>query len=140
MLASTNEKGAAMQYVWFFLLGFFVVFYMVTMGTLCSAAAEGEDAGLTSNECLGAWFVATALMIVHLVLLALTGMSNIVEVCTILGAVATLMIEVNTGWVKIVSGERYSRSTYVGHVGLLMGATFIVVALSVVVSNHILIL
>ena len=63
MLASTNEKGVAMQYVWFFLLGVFITFYMVTMGTLCSAAAEGEDAELTSNECLGAWFVATALMI-----------------------------------------------------------------------------
>ena len=140
MLASTNEKGVAMQYVWFFLLGVFITFYMVTMGTLCSAAAEGEDAGLTSNECLGAWFVATALMIVHLVLLALTGMSNIVEVCTILGAVAVLMIDVNIGWVKIVTGERYARSTYVGRVSLLMGATSIVVALSVVVNSRVLIL
>lgn len=129
-----------MQYVWFFLLGVFVVFYMVAMGTLCSAAAEGEDAGLTSNECLGVWFVGTALMITHLVLLALTGLSNIVEVCTILGAVAVLMIDVNTGWVKIVSGERYARSTYVGRVGALMGATSIVVALSVVVNSRVLIL
>lgn len=129
-----------MQYVWFFLLGVFVVFYMVAMGTLCSAAAEGEDAGLTSNECLGVWFVGTALMITHLVLLALTGLSNIVEVCTILGAVAVLMIDVNIGWVKIASGERYARSTYVGRVSLLMGATFIVVALSVVVNSRVLIL
>lgn len=129
-----------MQYVWFFLLGVFTVFYMVTMGTLCSAAAEGEDAELTSNECLGVWFVGTALMIAHLVLLTLTGLSNVVEVCTILGAVAVLMIDVNTGWVKIVSGERYARSTYAGRVGLVMGATSIVVSLSVVVSNHVLIL
>lgn len=129
-----------MQYVGFFLLGFFAVFYMVAVGTLCSAAAEGEDAELTSNECLGAWFVGTALMITHLVLLTLTGLSNIVEVCTILGAVAVLMIDVNTGWVKIVSGERYARSAYVGRVGLLMGATSIVVALSVVVNSRVLIL
>lgn len=134
------RKVPLVQYVWVFLLGFFVVFYMVTMGTFCSAAAEGEDAELTSNECLGVWFVGTALMIVHLVLLALTGMSNIVEVCTILGAVAVLMIDVNIGWVKIVSGARYARSTYVGRVSLLMGATSIVVALSVVVSNRVLIL
>ena len=129
-----------MHYIWFFLLGFFITFYMVTMGTFCSAAAEGEDAGLTGNECLGVWFVATALMIVHLVLLALTGLSNIVEVCTILGAVAVLMIDVNIGWVKIASGERYTRSTYAGRVSLLMGATSIVVALSVAVSNRVLIL
>lgn len=120
-----------MQYVWFFLLGVFITFYMVAVGTFCSAAAEGEDAELTSNECLGVWLVGTALMIVHLVLLALAGLSNIVEVCTILGAVATLMIEVHTGWVKIISGERYARSTYAGRVSLLMGATSIMVALSV---------
>ena len=62
------------------------------------------------------------------------------EVCTILGAVAVLMIDVNIGWVKIVSGERYARSTYAGRVGLLMGATSIVVALSVVVNSRVLIL
>ena len=84
--------------------------------------------------------MGTALMITHLILLALTGLSNIVEVCTILGAVAVLMIDVHTGWVKIVSGERYARSTYVGRVGALMGATFIVVSLSVVVSNRLVIL
>lgn len=79
-------------------------------------------------------------MIVHLVLLALTGLSNIVEVCTILGAVAVLMIDVNTSWVKIASGERYARSTYAGRVSLLMGATSTVVALSVVVNSRVLIL
>lgn len=89
---------------------------------------------------MSVWFVGTALMITHLILLALTGLSNIVEVCTILGAVAVLMIDVHTGWVKIVSGERYARSTYVGRVGALMGATFIVVSLSVVVSNRLVIL
>lgn len=129
-----------MQYVGFFLLGFFAVFYMVAVGTFCSAAAEGEDAELTSNECLGVWLVGTALMITHLVLLTLTGLSNIVEVCTILGAVAVLMIDVNIGWVKIVSGARYARSTYAGRVSLLMGATSIVVALSVVVNSRVLIL
>lgn len=129
-----------MQYVWVFLLGVFITFYMVAVGTFCSAAAEGEDAELTSNECLGVWLVGTALMITHLVLLALTGLSNIVEVCTILGAVAVLMIDVNIGWVKIVSGARYARSAYVGRVGALMGVTSIVVALSVVVSNRVLIL
>lgn len=134
------RKVPLVHYIWFFLLGVFITFYMVTMGTFCSAAAEGEDAELTSNECLGVWLVGTALMITHLVLLALTGLSNTVEVCTILGAVAVLMIDLNTGWVKIVSGERYSRSTYVGRVGLLMGATFIVVSLSVVVSNRLVIL
>lgn len=134
------RKVPLVHYIWFFLLGVFITFYMVTMGTFCSAAAEGEDAGLTGNECLGVWFVATALMIVHLVLLALTGLSNIVEVCTILGAVAVLMIDVNIGWVKIASGERYTRSTYAGRVSLLMGATSIVVALSVAVSNRVLIL
>lgn len=129
-----------MQYVWVFLLGVFITFYMVAVGAFCSAAAEGDDAELTGNECLGVWLVGTALMITHLVLLALAGLSNIVEVCTILGAVAVLMIDLNTGWVKIVSGARYARSTYVGRVSLLMGATSIVVALSVVVSNRLVIL
>lgn len=63
------RKVPLVHYIWFFLLGVFITFYMVTMGTFCSAAAEGEDAGLTGNECLGVWFVATALMIVPFILL-----------------------------------------------------------------------
>lgn len=126
-----------MEFVWFFLLGVVAVFYVVFAGTLCGVAYEDVDTELTGNECLGVWCVGTVLMVACLVLLALTGLSNIVEVCTILGAVVGLIIEVNTGWTKIVSGERYTRSTYVGRVGVLMNFTIIVVSLSVVVNNHV---
>lgn len=124
-----------MHFVWFFLLGLVSVFYVVFVGTLCGVAGEGGDDDLTGNECGGVCLLGTMLLSVCLVLLTLTGLSNIVAVCAILGAMGTLLIEVHIGWVKITSGERYARSVYVGRVAWVMVAAFVIVTASVLFTG-----
>ena len=124
-----------MHFVWFFLLGLVAVFYVVGTGVLCGVAWEGGDDDLTGNECLGVCLLGTMLLSVCLVLLTLTGLSNIVAVCAILGAMWTLLVEVHIGWVKITSGERYARSVYVGRVAWVMVAAFVIVTVSVLFTG-----
>ena len=70
-----------------------------------------------------------------MVLLSLAGLSNIMVVCAILGAMGSLLVEVHIGWVKITSGERYARSVYVGRVAWVMVAAFVIVTVSVLFTG-----